>query len=60
MFLLNLVPRIVSEPPFQSSSQKTTVVQGVVFYGKFDFIAMKFRIAVRVWFRFIAISTLLT
>ena len=47
----NLVPREVSEPLFQSSSQKTTLVQGVVFYGEFDFIAMKFRMDIRVWFR---------
>ena len=45
----NLVPRVVSEPLFQSSSHKTTPVQGVVFGGEFDFIAMKFRMAVRVW-----------
>ena len=29
---------------------------GVVFDGESDFIAMKFRMVVRVWFRFIAIS----
>ena len=57
---LNLVPRVVSEPQFQSSSQKTTLVQGVVFDGEFDFIAIKFRMAVKEWFRFNAISTLLT
>ena len=36
----NLVPMVVSEPLFQSSSQKTTLVQGVVSDGEFDFIAM--------------------
>ena len=56
----NLVPRVASEPLFQSSSQKTTLVRGVVFDGEFDFIAMKFRMAVRVWFRLIPITTLLT
>ena len=50
----NLVPKVVSEPLFQSSPQKTTLVQGVIFYGDFDFIAMKFRMAVRVWFRLIS------
>ena len=44
-YMINLVPRVVSEPLFQSSYQKTTLVQGVVFYGEFDFIAMKFRMA---------------
>ena len=57
---INLVPREVFEPLFQSSSQKTTLVQRVVFDGEFDFIAMKFRMAVRLWFRIIAIRTLLT
>ena len=56
----NHVPREVSEPLFQSSSQKTSLVQGIVFVGEFDFIATNFRMAVRVWFRFIAINTLLT
>ena len=51
--------RVVSEPLFQSSSQKTTLVQRVVFDGEFDFIAIRFRIAVRIWFRFIAIGTLI-
>ena len=58
MNFFNLVTRVVSEPLFSSLSQKTTLVKGVVFDGKFDFITMKFRIAVRVWFRFIAMSTL--
>ena len=35
-------------------------MQVVVFDGEFDFIATKVRMAVRVWFRFIAINTLLT
>ena len=48
MEIINLVPRVVSEPLFQSSSQKTTLVQGVVFEGEFDFIAMKFRMIVSV------------
>ena len=38
----SLVPRIVSECLFQSSSQKTTLVLGVVFEGEFDFIPIKF------------------
>ena len=54
----NLVPRVVSELLFQSSSRKTTLVQGVVFDGEFDLIAMKFWMAVKVWFQFIVISTL--
>ena len=33
---VSLVPRIVSEPLFQSSSQKTTLAQGVVFVGVFE------------------------
>ena len=39
---------VVSEPLFQSSSQKATLVQGVVSDEEFDFIAMKSRMAVRV------------
>ena len=46
----NLALRAVSKLLFQSSSQKTTLVQGVVFDEKFDFIAMKFQMAVRVRF----------
>ena len=32
----NLVPRVAPEPLFQSSSQKTTLAQGVVFVGVFE------------------------
>ena len=37
----NLLPRVFSEPLFRSWSQKTTLVQEIVFDGEFDFIAMK-------------------
>ena len=50
---LYLVPRVVSEPRFQSSPQRTTTAEVIVFEGEFDLIAMKFRI-----FLFIATSIL--
>ena len=57
MNFFNLVTRVGSEPLFQSLSQKTALVKGVVYDRKFDFIVMKFRMAVMVWFRFIAIKS---
>ena len=51
---------VVSEPLFQSSFKKNTLVHGVIVDGEFDFITMTFQMAVMVWFRFTAISTLLT
>ena len=45
-----LIPRVVSVLLFQSSSQKTTLVQGAILDGEFDFIVMKFQMAVRVLF----------
>ena len=41
----NLVPRIVSEPLFQSLSQMTTLAQGVVFVGVFETTDIRFRMS---------------
>ena len=41
----NLVPRVVSEPLFQSSSKKTTLAQGVVFVRVFETADIRFRMS---------------
>ena len=38
----NLVPRVVSESLFQSSSQKTTLAQGAIFVGVFEIADISF------------------
>ena len=44
-FHINLVPRIVSEPLFQSSYQMTTLAQGIVFVGVFETADIRFRMS---------------
>ena len=41
----NLVPKVVSEPLFHSSSQKTTLAQGVISVGVFEAVNAKFRLS---------------
>ena len=43
MVPFNLVPRVVAEPLFQSSSQKTTLALGIVFVGVFETADVRFR-----------------
>ena len=43
LFGINLVPRIVSEPLFQSSSQKTTLSQEIVSVEVFETADIRFR-----------------